>query len=323
MYTARQLRDDLRNNKFIVIVVAVTGECNLHCEFCAYGSIKRHKKMTYETVAQIFDEIDRCPEEQNFLICWSGGEPTFDMDHLLKCQKIMLNRNYRNGKIKQAMMTNCWWANDDTVVKQIKSMHLDIIGVSGSECHIQEVPAKNMSKIIDMFDNSETTVWAYFNGKCYDLYTESYEKINKDNIFRHTIRKPNWTIHDCVRKLKYTEPYDLYVNKEPIGFYIHPNGVIGSSCSEEGNCPCVLGNVAIEGSLQKAIDKLHNAKTKNVLIKNCTIENGPELKHHLCRFCKEAGLDVSCFTERDGVLEVEFNDLITNTPVPETFAGKY
>ena len=107
-YSVIDLGNDVRGKKFTIVVVAVTGECNLHCEFCAYDTIKKHKKMSYDMVEKLFDEIDRCGEEEDWLICWSGGEPTFDIEHLLKCQQVLLKRNYRKGKIIQAMMTNCW-----------------------------------------------------------------------------------------------------------------------------------------------------------------------------------------------------------------------
>jgi sulfatase maturation enzyme AslB (radical SAM superfamily) len=314
MYTAEQMRKDAREGKFIIMVISVTGECNLHCEFCAYDTIKRHKKMSYTTLNNIFDEIDRCPEEQNFLICWSGGEPTFDIDHLLKCQQELLKRNYRPDKIKQAMMTNCWWANNEEVIDKIRSMHLDIIGVSASECHIKEVPRHNMAKIIDMFEGTETTVWSYFNGKCMDLYPEAAEKTLKENMFAHTTRHPNWSIHDLIANYNTVEPYDFTVKKDPCGFYIHPDGMIGSCCSEEGNRPCILGNVNTEGDLLKAIHKLANAKRRNITIKNCTIEYNSDFHHHACRFCKQAGINASCFVDSDEQFEIDFKDLVNRTP---------
>lgn len=323
MYTTKQLKVDLKTLKFTVIVVAVTGECNLNCEFCAYNTIKCHKKMSYETVTQLFDEIDSCPEEENFLICWSGGEPTYDIDHLLACQKIMLDRNYRQGKITQAMMTNGWWANDDEVVEKIKSMNLDIIGVSGSECHIKDVPEDNMVKIIKMFEDTPTTVWIYLNGKCYDLYPNAHAMVPDENQFAHAIRRPNWTIHDVIKFSKTVEPYDIVIRKDITGLYLHPNGAIGSSCAEEGNCPCMLGNIHTHGALWKAVQGVKTAKTRNLIIKNCTIENCNELRFSGCRFCKQAGFNVSCFTDSDEVHEIEFDDIVKNTPEPRRPTPKY
>lgn len=314
MYTAKQMRQETKDGKFTIMVIAVTGECNLHCEFCAYDTIKQYKKMSYETLDHIFDEIDRCGD-QKWLICWSGGEPTYDIDHLLACQKRLLDRPQTKSKVLiQAMMTNCWWANDEEMVKKIKSMHLDVIGVSASECHIQEVPRQNMAKILEMFDNTETTVWSYFNGKCMDLYPEAFELTHPDNMWAHTTRHPNWSIHDCVRNIEPAEPYTFTVKKDPCGFYIHPNGFIGSCCSEEGNCPCILGNVNFEGHLQKALDKLAKAKRRNITIKNCTIAYGSDFHHHACRFCKQAGINASCFIDSDEQFEIEFADLVAKTP---------
>lgn len=314
MYTAKQMRKDLKEGKFAIMVVAVTGECNLHCEFCAYDAIKRHKKMSYETLEQLFDEIDRCGD-QKWLICWSGGEPTFDIDHLLKCQKMLLDRpKTREKVVVQAMMTNCWWANNGEVINKIRSLHLDVIGVSASECHMKEVPTTNMAKIIDLFEGTETTVWSYFNGKCEKLYPEASAKTKLENKFSHSTRHPNWSIHDCVRNGKKVEPYDFTPRKEPIGFYIHPDGTIGPSCPEEGNCPCVLGNIKTENSLIEALKKLANAKCKNITIKNCYIDCTTELRQHACRFCKQAGINASCFTESDEQFEIEFADLIARTP---------
>ena len=315
MYTAKQMREDARLGKFTIMVISVTGECNLNCEFCAYDAIKRHKKMSYDTLNNIFDEIDRCGEDHKWLICWSGGEPTYDIDHLVKCQKMLLDRPQTKSKVLiQAMMTNCWWANNEDVINKIKGMHLDVIGVSASECHIKEVPEENMIKIMDMFKGTETTVWSYFNGKCMDLYPTAYAKTDPDNMFAHTTRRPNWSIWDCYNNLDKREPYDIHIKKDPCGFYIHPDGKIGSCCSEEGNCPCILGNVNKPGSLLIALGKLAHAKTRNIVIKNCPLEYGPEWHHHGCRFCKEAGYDASCFTDKEGILEIEFEELLRRTP---------
>ena len=315
MYTAKQMRRDAKEGKFIIMVISVTGECNLHCEFCAYDTIKRNKKISYETLNQIFDEMDRCPEDQKFLICWSGGEPTFDIDHLIKCQKMLLDRPQTRARVAiQAMMTNCWWAFNEDVMDKIKAMHLDVIGISASECHIKEVPQKNLVKILDTFEGTETTVWSYFNGKCFDLYPIAAEKTIQDNTWGHTIRHPNWSIHDLLDHYAKVEPYDFNVKKDPCGFYIHPDGTIGSCCSEEGNCPCILGNVSEEGSLYKAIQKLANAKRRNITIKNCTIEYNSDFHHHACRFCKQAGINASCFIDSDEEFEIDFKDLVKQTP---------
>lgn len=315
IYTARDMKNDVKNGKYTIMVIAITGECNLHCEFCAYDTIKKHKKMSYETLSNIFDEIDRCGDDQKWLICWSGGEPTFDIDHLVKCQQMLRERPQTLSKIeRQAMMTNCWWANNSNVIEKIKSMKLDTIGVSASECHMKEVPVENMSKIIDMFAGTDTNVWSYFNGKCFELYPDAYEKTIKDNMFAHTTRHPNWSIHDCVREIPAREPYDFTVKKDPCGFYIHPDGTIGSCCSEEGNKPCTLGNVSTKGSLKVALEKLAKAKTRNITIKNCTIEYGSDFHHHACRFCKEAGINASCFIDSDEEFIIEFADLVKNTP---------
>ena len=306
------MRKDVKQGKYIIIVIAVTGECNLHCGFCAYDCIKKHKKMSYTTLNQLFDEIDNYPEEQNFLICWSGGEPTFDIDHLLTCQKVFLDRHYRKDKFIQAMITNCWWANNEDVVNKIKSMHLDVLGISASEYHIKEVPASNLTKIYDIFNNDETTVWAYFNGKCFDLYPELHEKVIPENTWAHTIRHPNWSILDCLKNLRHVEPNTVHIVKTCCGFYIHPDGTIGSCCTEEGNKPCMIGNVSKKGSLKNAIERLKKANLTNVTIKNCILPEESDLGNHMCRFCREAGFNVSCFSDNQGPIEIDFNDLVKN-----------
>ena len=68
-YSVIDLGNDVRAKKFAIVVVAVTGECNLHCEFCAYDTIKKHKKIPYATLEKFFDEIDACGDDQQWLIC--------------------------------------------------------------------------------------------------------------------------------------------------------------------------------------------------------------------------------------------------------------
>lgn len=99
------------DTKVCNLVLQITQNCNLRCEYCAYsGSYKNrihsNKRMTFEVAAKAIDfVISHSEEAEQFYIGFYGGEPLLEFPLIKRCVDYA-NRQCEGRKIKYHLTTN-------------------------------------------------------------------------------------------------------------------------------------------------------------------------------------------------------------------------
>lgn len=79
------------DTKVCNLVLQITQNCNLRCEYCAYsGSYKNrihsNKRMTFEVAAKAIDfVVSHSKEAEQFYIGFYGGEPLLEFSLIKRC----------------------------------------------------------------------------------------------------------------------------------------------------------------------------------------------------------------------------------------------
>jgi len=63
-------------NRYHVLTLNLTNECNLKCKTCSTGTTKVHRTMTFEIAKKAIDAmVSQGEDEKAFTVCFAGGEP--------------------------------------------------------------------------------------------------------------------------------------------------------------------------------------------------------------------------------------------------------
>ncbi|MGF0034676.1 Cys-rich peptide radical SAM maturase CcpM [Bariatricus sp. SGI.154] len=153
------------------MVLQVTQNCNLRCEYCIYsGNYKTrghsHKRMSFETAKKAIDFfIDHSREQNELFLGFYGGEPLLEFELIKKCVDYI--ENIGDGKrIKYVITTNATLLTDEIIDYFVEHQFMITVSVDGPrEIH-------NRSRI-----------FANKNEGSYDVMIDNIKKIKKKSLY--------------------------------------------------------------------------------------------------------------------------------------------
>lgn len=139
--------DANKTNEVQLLILALTGHCNLHCSYC-YASDQIEQNMSQAVAEQALEYITACSVIPT--IQFTGGEPLLAWDLLVHCVEWL---NKRNIKTKLQIQTNATLL-DEAKVSFIKK-HNIAVGVS-----IDGIPEINRQNrpYLNSADSTEDTI---------------------------------------------------------------------------------------------------------------------------------------------------------------------
>ncbi len=197
------------------LILQVTQQCNLRCEYCIYSGIYEHsrthsaQRMSFETAKKAIDFfLDRNRELSDVIIGFYGGEPLLEFDLIKQCVEYALDQ-VEGKKIRFAMTTNGTLLTDETV-DYLRKYEFDLnISLDGSKAEHDasrkfingkgtfDTIFKNIERIHERYPdykNSITilaTINPHMNLGCVLEYFKSSEVFNDNLIQFNQMRDDN------------------------------------------------------------------------------------------------------------------------------------
>lgn len=199
------------------LILQVTQQCNLRCEYCAYSGIydgnRTHttgKQMTFETAKKAIDFFfEHSTESTNVAIGFYGGEPLLEFKLIQKCVDY-INSIYEGKQLKYSMTTNGTLLTGD-IAKFVAENNFDIgISLDGSKKEHDisrkfangkgsfDTVIQNLEELANTYPEYEknhvnifTTVNPYMDLGCVLEYFSSSDIINDNSIMFNTMVPTN------------------------------------------------------------------------------------------------------------------------------------
>lgn len=203
------------------LVLQVTQNCNLRCDYCVYSGkyITRghtNKRMNYETAKKAIDFLkEHSVEKERVIIGFYGGEPLLEFELIKKCVKYA-RKELKGKQINFALTTNATLLNDEIINYFIEHSFIVTVSIDGpKEMHDDERRfAKNNKGSFDIVMNNIRKIREkdeeYFNSfvrvnavlltdksfRCVDQFFRGDEVFENIGISAHLVsdafsKKPN------------------------------------------------------------------------------------------------------------------------------------
>ena len=203
------------------LVLQVTQNCNLRCDYCVYSGkyITRghtNKRMNYETAKKAIDFLkEHSVEKERVIIGFYGGEPLLEIELIKKCVKYA-RKELKGKQINFALTTNATLLNDEIINYFIEHSFIVTVSIDGpKEMHDDERRfAKNNKGSFDIVMNNIRKIREkdeeYFNSfvrvnavlltdksfRCVDQFFRGDEVFENIGISAHLVsdafsKKPN------------------------------------------------------------------------------------------------------------------------------------
>ena len=118
------------------LVLQVTQNCNLRCDYCVYSGkyITRghtNKRMNYETAKKAIDFLkEHSVEKERVIIGFYGGEPLLEFELIKKCVKYA-RKELKGKQINFALTTNATLLNDEIINYFIEHSFIVTVSIDG------------------------------------------------------------------------------------------------------------------------------------------------------------------------------------------------
>ncbi len=319
-------------------------KCNYQCDHCSVNAgPKRSKPFPYDVIKSLLNE----GKDLGFkLAVFTGGEPTLDMDKLLKS----INYAKKLGYITR-VITNGWWAKtyDETIdiLYKMKKAGLDELNTSFDDYHLDLPKKRWITDPLFLVNMSKATIDLDIRFAI-AIIQNSHSIINKDFVVRYLSLFLGMSISEIEKRFKFVVDLPARVGRgksikditqrdfpvsgcDDIGmvYGLHPDGRITVCCGHAifATDAYDIGNwMTDETPLKKAYERA----SKNIIYwwiwslgPNKILEklNIKETTTHLCDACKILMVD-----HKKELIEyvkkhkedILVNDILLNTRAQET-----
>ena len=192
------------NGTMVDIFYFITGECNFHCNFCAFKNKENYQDMTLSNTQNFVSKMEQVIlkyPERRFMLNFMGGEPTLNVNVLEQHFNLIkpLRDKYPN-QFRIGLYTNGYFANNEESLNKVLNFKLDSILFSCSKDH---------------FDN-----WNYIYLR--NLLLKDY---NKDTKFSFLFVNPELCKQNYIDKL-----LELGVSQEKINYMLENEATQSKTC---------------------------------------------------------------------------------------------
>ncbi|MCL2621530.1 MAG: radical SAM protein [Firmicutes bacterium] len=290
--------------EWVLLNIPITGKCNFKCKMCAYTLFRDYDRFDLKLLSNIIRDVETLIKTVNakFVVVFTGGEPTYDIDHLVVVARQFINlRDKYPTNITTALPTNGYYGSSQELINRVEALNFNIIQFTMAENHYE---CGNLPYLINIVKNSKTTANL---GAATVGDEEKIEALYKPLLDIWTPASHYW--HYPLRYIKFYKfmiptglVQDEYGSQNDFsidGIYVHRDGLYPICPGEGTESACFLGK-------HEDFIKVYNKIVKSPQL--CISMKGYNFQklHPMCRFLKECGIDCCCLDNE--ILHLDYNE---------------